>query len=318
MYSLEEEDINEDSLYSAYEEDITATTEGVCPRCEGSDIVTDSDTGERICTNCGLVIEVMVDRGPEWRAFNMQEKRERSRTGLGTSYAIYDKGLSTTFKGNRDAKGRRLKAETKYKMNRLRRRDNRSKIDESWSRNLSIATSELNRLVNKLHLPKNVEEKAALYYRKCLKKDMIRGRSIDNFVAACIYAACRIASIARSLETVAKVSSRNYGDISRTYRLIIKELDLKMPLDGPMKYIPKVASKLQIDREAEIYSINLLKEATQERLLMGKDPRGAAAAALYIACQRGGHRITQKEIADKAGTTAVTLRNRVKDLEDII
>jgi transcription initiation factor TFIIB len=60
----------------------------------------------------------------------------------------------------------------------------------------------------------------------------------------------------------------------------------------------------------------------------GKDPRSVAAAALYIAClenseQKKGHfgfigLVTQKNIADAAGLTEVTIRNRLRDLEKIL
>jgi transcription initiation factor TFIIB len=126
-----------------------------CPRCGGVELISDLDNGEIVCSNCGLVIdEELVDMGPEWRAFTPSEKNNRQRTGLGMSYTLFDKGLSTVFKGNRDAYGNPLKDETRIKMDRLRRYDNRSKFDETWRRNLSIAMAELDRMTAALYLPK--------------------------------------------------------------------------------------------------------------------------------------------------------------------
>ena len=143
--------------------------ENKCPRCGGAELVSDMQNGETVCSTCGLVLdENIIDMGPEWRAFTPQEKSNRQRTGLGLSYTLYDKGLSTVFKGDRDANGNRLKHETRIKMDRLRRYDNRSKFDETWRRNLSIAMAELDRMSTALHLPQGIKEQAAVLYRKAL------------------------------------------------------------------------------------------------------------------------------------------------------
>jgi transcription initiation factor TFIIB len=290
-----------------------------CQRCGSFELISDLENGETVCSKCGLVIdEEPIDMGPEWRAFTPIEKNNRQRTGLGMSYTLYDKGLFTVFKGNRDAYGNPLKDATRIKMDRLRRYDNRSKFDETWRRNLSIAMAELDRMTTALHLPQNIKEQAALLYRKALKKDLIRGRSIDAFVAASIYAACRQNNLPRPLKQISKLSAREHSEIARTYRLLIREMKLKMPIDDPMKFIPNIASKLKLRRDTEQLAINILRKAQKENGLSGKDPRGLAAAALYMACIKNNDKRIQKDVADAAGTTEVTLRNRLRGLEKSI
>lgn len=290
--------------------------ENKCPRCGNTALVSDLQNGETVCSNCGLVLdEAIIDMGPEWRAFTPQERNNRQRTGLGMSYTLYDKGLSTVFKGDRDASGNRLKDETRIKMDRLRRYDNRSKFDETWRRNLSIAMAELDRMSTALHLPHGIKEQSAVLYRKALKMDLIRGRSIDAFVAATLYAACRQKSIPRPLKEISKLSTREHSEIARTYRLLLREMNLKMPIDGPMKFIPSIAAKLKLRRDTEQYAIEILRKARKRNGLSGKDPRGLAAAALYMACIQNEDKRIQKNVAEAAGTTEVTLRNRLRGLE---
>ena len=290
-----------------------------CPRCGSIEIILDLEIGEEVCGECGMVVsEGIVDLGPEWRAFTTAEKDARKRTGVGRSYTLYDKGLSTGFGGNRDARGNRLDMETKSKMKKLRRYDNRSKMDESWGRNLSIAMAELDRLSVNLHIPNGVKELAALIYRRALKHDLIRGRSIDAFVAASLYAACRLHKIPRPLKKVAQASTREYSEVARTYRLLLRELKLKMPVDEPMKFISGIASKLNLRHDTELHAIEILRKAKERQGLVGKDPRGLAAAALYMACVENNDRRIQKDVAAAAGTTEVTLRNRLKGLEAIL
>jgi len=254
--------------------------------------------------------------GPEWRAFTVAEKNDRSRTGLGASLTLYDKGLSTVFKGDRDASGRKLNNDARLKMDRLRRYDNRSKFDETWRRNLSIAMAELDRMAVNLHIPMSVKEQSALIYRKALKADLIRGRSIDSFVAASIYAACRASQVPRPLKKVSEASTRDHSDVARTYRLLLRELKIRMPVDDPLKFVPSIASKLQLRRDTEQKAVQILARVKTRQGLSGKDPRGLAAAALYKACLENNDRRIQKDVATAAGTTEVTLRNRLRGLEE--
>jgi len=290
-----------------------------CTRCGSTNIIVDLDAGEEVCGECGLVLsEDIVDHGPEWRAFTSAEKATRPRAGTARNYALYDMGLSTSFSGDRDGRGNRLDPDTRNKMKKLKRYDTRSKLDDTWGRNLSIAMSELDRLSAALHLPSTVKERAAFIYRQALKKDLIRGRSIDAFVAASLYAACRLQKVPRPLKAISKTSTREHSEVSRSYRLLLRELNLKMPIDDPMKFVPGIASKLKIRQDTQHHAIGILRKARERQGLSGKDPRGIAAAALYMACIENDDKRIQKDVAAAAGTTEVTLRNRLRGLEETL
>jgi transcription initiation factor TFIIB len=200
---------------------------------------------------------------------------------------------------------------------RLKKWDTRTKLDLTSARNLSDALTDLDRLAETLHLPDGIKEQAATTYRKALDKGLIRGRTIADFVAASLYAACRDSKIPRSLKEIANVSTQDMKSISRTYRLILKELDLRMPIDYPMKFVPRIASQVGVKHETERLTVEILRKAREEKALTGKDPRGMAAAALYMAIKVVSDKGTQREIAEAAGTSEVTLRNRLRDLEKL-
>ena len=294
-------------------------TKTSCTKCGGTNIIIDPDAGEEVCGRCGLVLnDEIVDTGPEWRAFTSAEKASRTRVGMARSYAIYDMGLSTSFRGGRDARGNKLNADTRNMMNKLKRYDTRSKLDDTWGRNLSIAMAELDRLSAVLSIPKTVKESAAFIYRQALKADLIRGRSIDAFIAASVYAACRRHKLPRPLKEISKVSTREHSEVSRSYRLLHRELKLKMPIDDPMKFVSGIASKLDLRPTTERHAVDILMRARKRKGLSGKDPRGIAAAALYMACIELDDKRIQKDVASAAGTTEVTLRNRLKGLEETL
>jgi transcription initiation factor TFIIB len=291
-----------------------------CPICGSRKLIYDYERGEVVCSECGGVVQSkLMDQGPEWRAFTQEEKEERSRTGIPLSFSIHDKGLSTTITNiGKDAFGRSLSVEARLQMLRLRHWQIRSRVHSSIDRNLSQAMAELDRLSDRLGLPSPVKEKAAIIYRKALEAGLVRGRSIAAIAAASLYAACRSSSIPRTLKELAEASIVKKKDIARCYRLLIKELNLKMPVADPVKYVAKISSKLGLSESIQRRAIEILRKCQELKACSGKDPVGLAAAALYMACVDEGGKITQKEIAEAAEVTEVTIRNRYNGLRRVL
>ncbi|NLB75179.1 MAG: transcription initiation factor IIB [Crenarchaeota archaeon] len=288
-----------------------------CKECSGQNLIHDHDTGETICGDCGLVLyDQTMDKGPEWRAFTPQEKMSRARVGGPSSFSMYDKGLSTTISQiDRDALGRKLPLSTRLQMWRLRKWQIRSKVHSSVDRNLAQAMAELDRLSDKLYLPQATKEKAAVIYRKALEKGLVRGRSIASIITASLYAACRGNLAPRSLREIADASLVNKKDVARCYRLLLRELNVNIPIADPLTYVSKIALKADISGKSQGKAIEILRLARQKRVATGKDPMGIAAAVLYIGCLQNNEKKTQKEIADASGVTEVTVRNRYKALQ---
>ncbi len=296
----------------------------VCPECGSLNLIEDFDQGETICQDCGLVLsQNLMSRGPEWRAFTKEEKDERGRVGIPTSFSIHDKGLSTVIdRVNRDAFGRQLPFETRMEMLRLRKWQIRTRVHSSSDRNLAQAMAELDRLTDRLHVPANVKEDSAVVYRKALDSGLVRGRSIAAIAAASLYAACRSSETPRTLKEVASASRIKKKDVARCYRLLLRELEMSlemsMPVEDPIRCISKIASRAEITIQTQQSAIQVLKDARNKGVVAGKDPMGLAAAALYVACVLQGEKKTQKEIAEIANVTEVTVRNRYKGLKDAL
>jgi len=290
-----------------------------CSTCKSTTLIEDEKTGEIICPSCGLVV---VERGyslkQDWRAYSLQEHNNRSRSGYALSNKLFDKGLSTTFHSGYDSKGKKLDPETMDRMSRLKKQDQRTKINDTWQRNLKIALSEMSRLCNELHLPDHIHEEAAHTYRRVLKEDLVRGRSIDGFVAASIYAACRKNKLPRSIKDISEPAHLTEHEVRYYYRLLLKELGFKTPIDRPAKFISSLSSKLKLNGLVEAESIKILEKAREKKLIVGKNPRGVAAAVLYLACQEVGVSITQAELARAASTSEVTMRKRFKEYEPML
>jgi transcription initiation factor TFIIB len=233
-----------------------------------------------------------------------------------TAYSVHDKGLSTTIGSiDRDAFGRKLPLSTRLQMWRLRKWQIRSRVHSSIDRNLAQAMAELDRLTNKVHLPNSIKERGAVIYRKALDKGLVRGRSIAAIIAASLYVACRSSGTPRSLREIAEASLVDKKDVARCYRLLLRELNIQMPIPDPVTYLSKIAEKAGVSGTTQGLAIQIIRQAKKKRVVSGKDPMGFAAAALYIAGVTNNEKTTQKDIAAAAGVTEVTVRNRYKTLK---
>jgi transcription initiation factor TFIIB len=279
-------------------------------------MVTDNPRGEVYCSSCGFVtMENVIESGPEWRSFSGDEKDDRNRAGLPTSVAMHDMGLATIIGGeNKDAAGRALSGAMKSSVERMRTWDRRSQVHESQDRNLKQAFSELRRLSEKLAVSEAVTERAAYIYRKALDMNLVRGRSITAILAASLYAACRDREVPRTLKDVSAAGFIKKKDLARSYRLLLKEMDIQMPVVDPMKCMSKIASRANVSGKTQKRAREILMRAEKARISAGKDPMGISASALYVACILEGENMTQRDIADAAGVTEVTIRNRYKGL----
>jgi len=279
-------------------------------------MLTDNATGERFCGKCGYVIsEKLNDSGPEWRSFPKEGGTDPTRTGAPTSLTMHDMGLATIISpANKDSSGKPLSTSMRSTIERLRTWDSRSQVHEPVDRNFRQAFSELGRLKDKLTISNSVLEKSAYIYRKALQKGLVRGRSISALIAASLYAACRDTETPRTLNDVAQAANLKRKDIARCYRLLHRQLDLKMPVVNSVQCISRVASKIGISEKTRRSASIVLKEAHENHSSAGKDPMGLAAAALYLSCVKNGEDITQRDIAEAANVTEVTIRNRYKSL----
>jgi transcription initiation factor TFIIB len=154
-------------------------------------------------------------------------------------------------------------------------------------------------------VPRSVREVASVIYRRALKDDLIRGRSIEGVATATLYAACRKEGIPRSLEEISEVSRVERKEIGRTYRYVSQELGLEMEPVDPKKYVPRFCSDLGAGEEVRAKANEIIEVTAEKGLLSGKSPTGYAAAAIYAASLLCNEKKTQREVADVAQVTEV-------------
>lgn len=302
---------------SSHKDLLVSDDVNVCPEC-GGELSTDNSRAEVMCKHCGLVVDDnLIDMGPEWRAFDHEQRDKRVRVGAPSTPTIHDHGLPTVIDWkNKDSHGRSIPQRNVAQMYRLRKWQRKIRVSGPTERNLAFALSEIDRNSSSLSLPRSVREEASVIYRSAVNKNIIRGRSIEGVAAASLYAACRRCNLPRTLDEIAEATKITKKDVGRTYRFLVRELKIKLPPTSPADYIPRFASQVGLSSEAQSKAIEIINAAIDKGLTSGKGPAGVAAAALYIASVLLGERKTQREVAEISGVTEVTIRNRYKELSE--
>jgi transcription initiation factor TFIIB len=290
-----------------------------CPLCNSTSIVFDSDTSEAVCSSCGMVVKDNIESmGPEWRSYSGEDIESKSRTGMPSSLAFHDMGLSTFISySNVDANGVAISAEQRSKVQRMRRWNKISSNNRSYHRNLKNAFAMLSTIKDKLSLSDMLIEKAAYNYRKALDKKIIKGRSIRALIVAAVYAACRDLAVPRTLEEISIAANTDAIFAGKCYRLLVQNLDLQLPVIDSNKYLARIANKAKVSEKTYRAALDMLSTIKGDPISHGKDPNALAVAVLYAACLEEGENVSQAQVAVAGDISIVTLRKRFQDVTKV-
>jgi len=232
-----------------------------------SDPSVEERDGNKVCLNCGMIKE-RTYVGNERRAYTVEEIQNRRRT----EPRWRDFGPRTMLPSTKtDSKGK-----PKLKM-----------------------------LTSKLNIPEYISETAWKIYSIVAKKKLTMGRSINGFIAGSLYAAIRVHDFPRLLDEVCEASLTPRRTVHRSLAMIIREV---LPSLG-LRYQPITAeslvfrfgNELELPMKIQKVAINMLRTASRNGLARtGKDPKGLAAACIYIAAKDGEIRRTQSLVAEIA------------------
>ena len=302
-----------------YADNVVNQTSDSCVLCDSHNLIFDAETSETICSSCGTVVHDNTESlGPEWRVYSNEDIESKGRTGMPTSLAFHDMGLSTFISySNVDANGAALTADQMNKVQRMRRWNKISSNNRSYHRNLKNAFAILSTVKDKLSLNEALIEKSAYNYRKALDKRIIKGRSIRALIVASVYAACRELNIPRTLDEIAETANADIIFSGKCYRLLVRNLKLRLPVIDSNAYLAKIANRARISEKTYRRALEMLTTVKENPISHGKDPNALAVAVLYAATLKEGEKVSQAQIAVAGDTSIVTLRKRFQDVKKI-
>ncbi len=281
--------------------------------CIESIKITDFETGEVICQNCGKVLQ---DKISNYRNDNnaFAKNEYASHFGSKSSLRFHDMGLATIIgKFNHDYTGKSVDYKMRPVMQRMRLWDARSHTKNSSERNLRIALSVMEKLKEKLSLSDAIIERSAYIYRKAARAQLIRGRSINGIVGACVYVACREMDVTRTIVDISNNLQESKSSIAKNYRILLQHLRLTVSIPDPIRCIVKIANNLDIPENTKREAVNIFDALKEKKLIAGKKPNSVAATVIYMAGIKTGVNLSQHKISRVSGITVVTIRNRYKE-----
>jgi transcription initiation factor TFIIB len=212
--------------------------------------VTDVDRYEIICSNCGVVISENLSEFFGYSdIYNIGLNTSSSSSSrLPESYlSKYYGGASTTI-GNKLNGKQDLRISPYFNVNKLRKYD-KMIVSKSYNRNLKTAFDKLYSLRYKLRLTDAVIEKIAYLYKKIVKKKIFRCYKISTILYAVTYAVCREDGIIHSINEISDLFNTTKSEISKFYRKLILDLDIKIPLLDPIKCITSISNKIPLNEK---------------------------------------------------------------------
>lgn len=284
----------------------------LCSECKTDHLIADPETGETVCTLCGLVVQEK-----QQEAKSQSYEKWANRRGIEpASLASYDMDLSTLIGMTyRDAKGQNIDPDIHSAMQRLKTWNYRIQLENCKDRNLKAAFDKLWILKDKLNLSEMTIETAAYIYRKALSKSLTKGRSIDSIIAGATYLAIGQTSTPISVKEISGAINIRSKTLARMVRLIASELDIMIPIADPIKYVSKVGNIAGLSEKTKREAVKIMSQINDSQYSDGKNPMALAATTLYIACNKTSEFISQDEIAKAANVTDVTIRKQLKDMK---
>ena len=278
-------------------------------------LITDESRGEIICGPCGQVLSDEISSYDAKPRYTLDNFLTNSQTGPKSSLTVHDRGLSTMIGArNVDFAGRRISSDTFSRFKSMRVWDSRSKSKNTTGRNLISALMALDGVKQKLGLSNIVAEHIAFIYRKASSFGLIRGRGKAEVMAASIYAACREQGIPRSLEEVSDALNVTKKKVSKCYRMLINQLDLKTELANPLDCLSKFCSLLDISEKTKRHAFGILKQANTSRIMSGSKPAVICGGAIYLACIANNEYHSQLKIGEKIRVSAPSIRKAANAL----
>lgn len=287
--------------------------------CKKDSMITDANTGEMACSNCGAVsLEQIVDTAAEYAGFSAEDYQNNSRVGMKTSLKMADRGLSTVMESqDKDSSGKRLSNENRRMFYRLRMWDRNSR-SAITAKSFQKAFTLLDGISSKLALPESVVEETAYLFRKVAAKKILTGRSTSAVLCATVYMTCRLTDTPRTLQDIANAGNLKKKNLQRVYRFLMKELELYPETYNPMEFVTRLAKAVGLSEKTERLAFKILTISDKRNVSTSKNPMAMAAAAINLAAMMNNERITQLKISEASGISAVTIRDRTKEIKEKI
>lgn len=279
----------------------------ICPDCKVSPphIVEEFASGDLVCGDCGLVLgDRIIDTRSEWRTFANDEGDDPSRVGAAENPLLDGNQLDTVISRRDGGTG------TARDLNKIHGRVTAVKGE----RNLVQAFKEIGAMCDSISLAKTVSDTAKQLYKRVEDEKLLRGKSGDAIIAACIFIACRQEKVGRTFREICALTRVPKKEIGRCYKSLQAKLQTNTSIMNSEDLMLRFCSNLQLPNYVQKAGIDLVKRAKEVGTLAGKSPISVAAACIYMVSYLYHMPKSTRDIAHVAGVSEVTIKSAYKSL----
>jgi len=260
-----------------------------------------------------VVGDRIIDVGSEWRTFaNDKESTDMTRVGAAEDPTMDGNDLSTVIGRATGAAGFDANGNPLY-----RNRNTESASDKAKRK----ANREIKEMAERLSADQSIINSAYHIYHTVQKNKIIKGRSSNAIIAACMFIACRQQSCPRTFKEISAVSNNGttIKDIGRCYKIIRKTLvstneNSSGFSSSSADLIVRFCSKLDYPKEVRKLADHIVGKASDIQTLTGRSPNSLAAASIYLAADLLGigNLRTAEEIGKTCGAAENTIKQTIK------
>jgi transcription initiation factor TFIIIB Brf1 subunit/transcription initiation factor TFIIB len=186
-------------------------------------------------------------------------------------------------------------------------------IRDSSDENLVELLASLDKVSEALDVDNSVQIRSAENAVSAWEHRVSHGRSKDAVVGGCVYAATREQGCPRPLTIVSDEAGTTESTLNKSYRAIVSELDLEMPIIGPSAYTQYLGQRLHLPSPV----IENVDWALEEEVDLNGNPAGIAVAVLYIGGTDAGYDLTLSEAGMVAGVAKETVWRNVREIRPL-
>ena len=137
-------------------------------------------------------------------------------------------------------------------------------------------------------------------------------------LCATTYIACRLTNTPRTLHDIADVGNIKTKHLQRIYRFLVKELDIYPEIYAPTEFVTRLAKATNLSEKTQRLAFKILGIAGKKGISTSKNPMSMAAAAVHLASLKNSEKVSQTKIAQVSGISAVTIRDRAKEIRKLM
>jgi len=277
----------------------------ICPDCKNPvpNIIEEFANGDLVCGDCGLVLgDRIIDTRSEWRTFANDEGDDPSRVGAAANPLLDGAQLDTVISRRDGGSG------MARDLNKVHGRANAVKGEK----NLIQAYKEIAAMSDAIGLTKLIADIAKQLYKRVEEEKLLRGKSTESIIAACIFIACRQENVPRTFKEICAITRVPKKEIGRCFKTLIRTFETNVSTMASEDLMSRFCSMLHLRMEVQKAALELTMKTKEHGTLAGKSPVSVAAACIYMASCLYQQPQSTRDVAQVTGVSEVTIKNSYK------